>query len=250
MALFELAHFHQGTEAIELISQAVSKLEMALQINPKKHDALWFLGNALTSQGFLYPDAEKANKYFLEAAECYRRAVAEEPENEMYKVRAFGRRRGATSSRRSGRGRVSRASPVHDLLGGPCRPSELRQAPDVDARLASCRSAARSLLASDRRDLTVRRRTPAKSQRSLELTAKAPQLHADVQRQLAAQAAVQQQAQQAAQAQAQAQGARSGGAGADKNSSEHDYLYDIGGWVILGAFAVGWVMLARTHMAT
>ena len=94
MALFELAHFHQGTEAIELISQAVSKLEMALQINPKKHDALWFLGNALTSQGFLYPDAEKANKYFLEAAECYRRAVAEEPENEMYKVRAFGRRRG------------------------------------------------------------------------------------------------------------------------------------------------------------
>ena len=86
VALFELAHFHQGTEAIELISQAVSKLEMALQINPKKHDALWFLGNALTSQGFLYPDAEKANKYFEKAAECYRRAVAEEPENEMYKV--------------------------------------------------------------------------------------------------------------------------------------------------------------------
>lgn len=166
VALFELAHFHQGTEAIELISQALSKLEMALQINPRKHDALWFLGNALTSQGFLYPDAEKANKYFEKAAECYRRAVAEEPGNEMYK-------------------------------------------------------------------------------RSLELTAKAPQLHADVQRQLAAQAAVQQQAQQAAAA--QAQGA-SRSDSQDKLNADYDYLYDIGGWVILGALAFGWVLLARQNV--
>ena len=58
---------------------------------------------------------------------------------------------------------------------------------------------------------------------------------------------MQQQAQAAAQA--QAQGSRSG-AGGEKQGSEHDYLYDIGGWVILGAFAVGWVMLARNNLAT
>ena len=57
------AHFKQGPEAVEMIEQAVSKLEAALKINPKKHDALWCLGNALTSQGFLYQEASKAKEY-------------------------------------------------------------------------------------------------------------------------------------------------------------------------------------------
>jgi len=83
-ALLELAHFRQGTEAVDLIQLAVEKLEMALVINPKKHDALWCLGNALTSQGFLYADTKKANTFFDRAKSCFERALVEEPRNEQY----------------------------------------------------------------------------------------------------------------------------------------------------------------------
>ena len=60
-ALLELAHFKQGPEAAQMIELAVSKFEAAPAINPKKHDALWCLGNALTSQGFLFQEAERAD---------------------------------------------------------------------------------------------------------------------------------------------------------------------------------------------
>ena len=53
-ALLELAHFKQGKEAVEMIELAIAKFQAALDIEPKKHDALWCLGNALTSQGFLF----------------------------------------------------------------------------------------------------------------------------------------------------------------------------------------------------
>merc|ERR1712100_22026 len=49
-ALLELAHFRQGVDAVEMIELAVTKFNDALKIDPKKHDALWCLGNALTSQ--------------------------------------------------------------------------------------------------------------------------------------------------------------------------------------------------------
>eukprot|EP00854_Cymbomonas_tetramitiformis_P012303 gene12304-14530_t len=83
--LLELAHFKQGTEAVDLIEQSVSKLEAAIKINPKRHDALWCLGNALTSQGFLFPDAATANKYFDRARTCFQAALEEEPRNETYR---------------------------------------------------------------------------------------------------------------------------------------------------------------------
>ena len=59
-ALLELAHFRNGSDAVEMIERAVNKFDAALKINPKKHDALWCLGNALTSQGFLFREQSKA----------------------------------------------------------------------------------------------------------------------------------------------------------------------------------------------
>ncbi|KAG6542163.1 hypothetical protein Mapa_016395 [Marchantia paleacea] len=83
-ALLELAHFRQGQESADMIQEAVSKFEEALRIAPKKHDTLWCLGNAHTSQGFLFSDADKANDYFQQAARCFQLALDEDPHNELY----------------------------------------------------------------------------------------------------------------------------------------------------------------------
>lgn len=60
-------------------AEAISKLEEALEVNPKKHDTLWCLGNAHTSMAFLNPDQEEAKVYFDKAAQYFRQAVDEVP---------------------------------------------------------------------------------------------------------------------------------------------------------------------------
>lgn len=59
------------------IAEAVVKLEEALAINPTKHDALWCIGNAHTSQAFLTPDRDEAQVYFDKAQECFQKALDE-----------------------------------------------------------------------------------------------------------------------------------------------------------------------------
>ncbi|KAK3284423.1 mitochondrial import receptor subunit tom20 [Cymbomonas tetramitiformis] len=162
--LLELAHFKQGTEAVDLIEQSVSKLEAAIKINPKRHDALWCLGNALTSQGFLFPDAATANKYFDRARTCFQAALEEEPRNETYR-------------------------------------------------------------------------------KALEMTAKAPYLHQELQKQLAEQQHQKQQQMQAQQI----------GGGASQQVADpglggfSDHFFDMVGWSVLAGLCVGWIMLARSQ---
>ena len=101
-ALLELAHFQQGSQANVMIDEAAAKFKEALKINPRKHDALWCLGNAYTSQvaaalciclrvqpvvlalrhstcmqGFLSNDESTANSFFKEARTCFQKALAE-----------------------------------------------------------------------------------------------------------------------------------------------------------------------------
>ncbi|CAN8304144.1 unnamed protein product [Cochlearia groenlandica] len=84
-ALLELSQFQSVTDAKQMLNEAVSKLEEALTINPGKHQALWCIGNAYTSQGFLTPDTDEAKLNFDKAAEYFERAENEDPGNEIYR---------------------------------------------------------------------------------------------------------------------------------------------------------------------
>lgn len=57
--------------------EAISKLEEALLVNPKKHDTLWCLGNAHTSQAFMTPDQDEAKEYFDKSAIYFQQALDE-----------------------------------------------------------------------------------------------------------------------------------------------------------------------------
>ncbi|KAM0055626.1 putative plant specific mitochondrial import receptor subunit TOM20 [Helianthus debilis subsp. tardiflorus] len=84
-ALLELSTFQSVQDSKLMIKDAISKLDEALAIDPKKHDALWCMGNAQTSYAFLTPDKDEAKGYFDSAYDFFEQAVNEEPENELYR---------------------------------------------------------------------------------------------------------------------------------------------------------------------
>ncbi|KAJ0450696.1 putative plant specific mitochondrial import receptor subunit TOM20 [Helianthus annuus] len=84
-ALLELSTFQSVQESKLMIKDAISKLDEALAIDPKKHDALWCMGNAQTSYAFLTPDKDEAKGYFDSAYDFFEQAVNEDPENELYR---------------------------------------------------------------------------------------------------------------------------------------------------------------------
>lgn len=156
-ALLELSQFQSGAGCTAMIKDAISKLEEALVVDPKRHDSLWCLGNALTSQAFLTPDFDAADILFKKASQYFKQAVDQDPGNDLYA-------------------------------------------------------------------------------RSLDLSAKAPELHAEIQRQGLVQ-------------QVQASGgASASNAKAPKKKKSSDLKYDILGWVILAVGIVAWVGMAKSHV--
>ncbi|KAK4282249.1 hypothetical protein QN277_013648 [Acacia crassicarpa] len=83
--LLELSQFQSSnSDAKKMVEDSISKLEEALTINPKKHEALWCLGNAHTSRALLTPEQETARVDFNRASEYYQQAVDEDPGNVLY----------------------------------------------------------------------------------------------------------------------------------------------------------------------
>ncbi|KAG6789971.1 mitochondrial import receptor subunit TOM20 [Populus alba x Populus x berolinensis] len=84
-ALLELAQFQSVPDSKKMMLDGITKLEESLLINPKKHEAIWYLGNAHTSYAFLTPDQDVANESFEKAAVYFQQAVDEDPDNELYR---------------------------------------------------------------------------------------------------------------------------------------------------------------------
>ncbi|VVB09457.1 unnamed protein product [Arabis nemorensis] len=83
-SLLELSQFQNPSDSKLMLQDAISKLDEALLINPKKHDALWCIGNAHTSYGFLIPDQTEARDHFDKATHFFQQALEEQPGNELY----------------------------------------------------------------------------------------------------------------------------------------------------------------------
>lgn len=158
-ALIELSQFQTPDDSKKMLEDAVTKLEEALEINPKKHDAMWCLANAHTTHAFMVPNIDEAKPYFDKAAGYFQQAVDEDPANDLYK-------------------------------------------------------------------------------KSLEVSAKAPELHAEIHKQ------------QAFNQQVLGGGASSSSTStktAGKKKKSNDFTYDVLGWVILAAGIVVWLGFAKNQ---
>jgi len=155
-ALLELSQFQSGTDCAKMVADSVSKLEEALEINPRKSETLWCLGNAHTSHAFYTPDHEEAKVYFAKATQCFQQAVEEEPGNELYI-------------------------------------------------------------------------------KSLDMSARAPELHLELQRQMAGQ-------------QAPLGGPSASNTKVAKKTKSSDLKYEVLGWVILGVAIITWVGMAKSQV--
>ncbi|CAL5370424.1 unnamed protein product [Camellia sinensis] len=155
-AMLELSQFQNVSESKMMIQDAISKLEEALKVNPKKHDAIWCLGNAHTSNAFLTPDQDEAKGSFDKAAQYFQQAVDEDPENDLYR-------------------------------------------------------------------------------KSLEVSAKAPELHMEIHKHGFAQ-------------QAMATGPSTSSTAKTTKKKNTDLKYDIFGWIILAVGIVAWVGFAKSHV--
>ncbi|KFK33044.1 hypothetical protein AALP_AA6G323200 [Arabis alpina] len=83
-ALLELSHIQNPSDSKPMLQDAISKLNEALLINSRKHDALWILGNAHISYGFMTPDQIEAMDHFAKATHFFQLALEEQPGNELY----------------------------------------------------------------------------------------------------------------------------------------------------------------------
>ncbi|PON45366.1 Mitochondrial import receptor subunit, partial [Trema orientale] len=85
-ALVDLGRYQATVpKSVKMTKDAISKLEEALLVKPKKYDTICLLGKAHTFLALYTPDLEKATEYFVTATEYIQQAIDKEPGNAFYR---------------------------------------------------------------------------------------------------------------------------------------------------------------------
>mmetsp|Transcript_7378 Transcript_7378/g.14531 ORF Transcript_7378/g.14531 Transcript_7378/m.14531 type:complete len:192 (-) Transcript_7378:391-966(-) len=83
-SLLELSHFKQGKESEVALNEAVSRFQLALELDPNHNEARWMLGNTYTSLGFVSSDREEALQKFKLSEDCFVKCLEADPDNASY----------------------------------------------------------------------------------------------------------------------------------------------------------------------